>query len=223
MKRIRLMGVTLAVTFLAAACSTQLNRRTTEGALAGCVLGGAAGAIVGKIRGAGVGCALGAGVGAVVGVFAGTEEVKASYAEPQPLPWMSGKTVRVVPGNQHGYSYYGLDVTRPIVEDQLRRRGAEILDKSRWRKSGSDYREPYRGDRRPDNTAGASDFVAEISAIEKQGGVIVDIRVISRDGRVRAIGSGQRYFRNDYHYAYTGDLRVEALRAAANSATWALH
>ena len=206
MRRIVVVVVLLLTLFLTA-CATPVGQRASQGALIGAALGAAGGGFAGGGKGAALGALAGAGAGAMIGAVIGTGEAKAVYAEPQPLPWLTGKSVQVVGSRSYGY---GVDVSRPVIEDQLRRRGATVVDSP-----GPQY---Y-----PTGQAVATDFVAEVASIEKSGAVITDIRVLDASRQVRAIGSATVYYNGYGGYGYSGDYRVEALRTAAKNAVWALH
>ncbi len=205
-KRFAIVLLIILVPFLAACATGPVGQRATQGAVLGAMGGAAVGGLIGGGKGAAAGALIGGLGGAAVGAAVGSGEAKTVFQEPQPLPWLSGKSIQVVGARSYGY---GVDVSRPVIEDQLRRRGAVVVDNP-----GPQYYP--RG-----QDAVATDFIAEASAIEKAGAVVMDIRVLDSSSRqVRAIGSAAVRFG---YGGYTGDYRVEALRSAAKNAVWALH
>lgn len=189
-----------------AACAGPMGQRTTQGVLLGGIIGAATGGVIAGGKGAAAGGLIGAGIGGIAGAAIGAKEEQSIYAEPQPLTWMQGKSIQVAGSPSYGY---GIDISRAVIEDQLRRRGAIVVDRP-----GPQY---Y-----PTGQSVATDFVAEVAAIEKYNAVVMDIRVLDASRQVRAIGSASIYYGTN-GYGYTGDYRVEALRTAAKNAVWALH
>ncbi len=211
MKRIvpLLLAVLLFVPLLTA-CATPIGQRATQGGVYGAALGAATGAVLtGSGKGAAAGALIGAGIGTAAGALIGRAEAKTVYTEPQPLPWLTGKSIQVT-GRSGGWGY-GLDVALPVLEDQLKRRGAIVV-----RNPGPQY---YP---RGQQESAATDFVAEFNAIERSGAVITDLQVFDRTRQLVVSGSHTVYY-NGYGSGYTGDFRVEALRQAAKNVVWALH
>ena len=201
----RVVSLVLVVVMLSAGCGTLAGQRAGQGAVLGAGLGAAAGYAFGNGAGAAAGAALGAGVGAALGAVIGSTESATAYQQPTPLEILNGKRIAVVPNAQYGY--YGSNIIKPVLEQQLRLRGAgEIYDFPQYPQGGE---------------IGRVDLLAEVAANEQYGAVIIDLRLLEPGTRkVVGYGSARRVF-NQYS-GYSGDYRIETIRTAAKDAVWRL-
>lgn len=200
--RTRLVAL-VTVLVMTAGCAGPVGEGAKRGALLGGLLGAGAGGAAGGGKGAAIGGAAGLLLGGIAGAAIGAAEAKNILTEPQPLPWLIGKKISVVP---HPRDYYGFDIGGPVVEDQLRRRGAEIY-------SYSSYAAPGQ--------APPVDYVVEVRALDKGAGVILELRVVEPGARIAAYAEHVVWYQR-YSY-YSGDYRVDAIRNAARAAVWKLH
>lgn len=209
-KTVAWVAAILIAPLLLTACAGPVQTRAAEGGFIGAGLGAIAGAVVGGGKGAAVGAAAGALIGGVAGAIAGANEAKGIYAQPQPLPWLTGKSVMVVGSPNYGY---GVNITQPVVEDQLRLRGARVVNppQLQW----------YQGQPAPSGI----DYLVLVGSIEQGTSVTTDVRVLEGQ-EVRGIGSSRVVYQPLYYYGgygYVADPRIEALRTGAKNAIWSLH
>lgn len=214
MRRFARLSIVVLLVPFAVSCAGSAGYRATQGATIGAIVGAGAGALAGgksgAAVGAGAGALIGAGIGGAVGALVGAEEAKTVLKGPQPIPWLEGKSVQVV--TVRGYSY-GMDIGKYVIEDQLRRRGVNIVD------APSPQYYP------PSGREMAADFIAEFTAVEEGYTVLVNLRVLDAARQVRAIGWARIYYGDAYGYggSYGYGYRTEALRTAAARAVWNLH
>jgi len=188
-----------------AGCAGTVGQRATKGAILGGVTGAAVGFIADGPKGAAIGAIGGAVVGGAAGAALGITERASAYAQPQPLSALQGKRVAVIPHPQYGY--YQSNIIKPVVEEQLRLRGAGVI-----------YDLPHYP---RDSMLESVDLVAEFAATEQYRSVLIDLRLIDPKSRqVVAFGSARQEF--GAFTGYTGDFRIEAIRTAARDAVWSL-
>lgn len=204
MRRVSAVLLLVVAALFSVSCAGLRGARMTEGAVVGAGLGALAGAGVAGGKGAGIGAAAGAGLGTLYGLFVGTREEAQAYARPLPLEALKGKKVAVVP--HPNYGSYGFIITKPVIEEQLRLRGAgAIYNVPQYPQAGQ---------------LGTVDLVAEVLADEQYSATRVNIRLLEPvTGKVIAFGAAREFFGSSYSY-YGHDFRVEALATASKRAVW---
>ncbi len=129
-----------AIGFLATSCahgSSTVSQRTVEGMVIGAGAGAAVGAVVGKGKGAAIGAGVGAIVGGAIGAQTGVQEEKSIRHEPTTLPWLKGEWIVVWSGSRGNESYD--DSIRAVIEDELRKRAANVKAAEGRQYSGGYY------------------------------------------------------------------------------------
>lgn len=210
----RALSLLVALILITVGCAGPVGQRTQQGALLGGIIGALAGyGLGGNAKAGAVGAAAGAVIGAAAGAALGKSEAKAAYAEPQPLPWLlaDGKPKSIQVAMRQGWGY-GSDVTAPVIEEQLKRRGGVVV-----RNPGPQYY-PFRP-QLPETTA--TDYVAEVNVIERYGAATIDLQVLDKARQL--IASAEETVAFGAAGYYTGDDRIAALRIAARNVVWKLH
>lgn len=198
-------GLLLTVSvFALSSCGSLRGARMTEGAVIGAGLGALIGASGAGGKGAAIGAAAGAGVGTLYGLFTGSQEEAIAYTRPLPLEALIGKSVAVIP--HPNYGAYSFNITKPVIEEQLRLRGA-----------GAIYNMPQYPQADQLRTV---NLAAEVLSDEQYGAVRVNIRLLEAGtGRVVAFGAAREFFGQPYGY-YGHDFRIEAAATASKKAVW---